>query len=171
MKKIMALFLTLTLILTLTTPAFASDKANVPEGVSVSSFTDGEGKTNTVHISSSQIGTAHVDYYIDGVLTSTADIALLDVKSVHADSINKSNSVYIVYNDVANAESRSYIEPLSNYLGFSQITTVSPKAAPAYSYQGRINYNTYYDLFGNKYNDKLSIYQQTGSTTNEYKTI
>lgn len=171
MKKIIALLLTMTMIFTFTTPAFAASESDALEGVQVSSFIDGEGKTNTVHISSSQIGTAHVDYYINGVLINTADVTLLEINSAGVDPINKSSSVRIVYNDIANAVSRSYIEPLSNYLSYSHTTTESPKSISSYSYQGRINYNTYYDSFGNQYNDKLSIYQETGSTTYEYETV
>ncbi len=171
MKKVIALLLTLTLVVTFTTPSFVVEAANIPEEVSVSSFIDGDGKTNTVYVSSSQIGAAHVDYYIDGVLTSTVDVAIPGVNSALTDSINKSSSACITYNDVFNGESRSYIEPLSNYLSFSQTTAESPKATSAYSYQGKINYNTYYDSLGNQYNNKLFIYQQTGDTTYEYKTI
>lgn len=171
MKKVMALLLTLTLVFTFTTPTFAAEAANIRKEVNVSSFIDGRGKTNTVYVSSSEVGTAHVDYYIDGVLTSTSDVAIVGVNYTHADSINKLSNVRIIYNDLSNGESRSYIEPLSKYLGFSQTTTKSQKAKSGYLYQGRINYNTYYDSFGSQHNDKLSIYQQTGSTTYEYKTI
>lgn len=171
MKKIIALLLTLSLVFTFTTPAFAANKSTALKEVSVSSFVDGEGKKNTVYVSSSQIGTAHVEYYIDGVLTNTVDAELLDFNSADIDSVRNSSDVRIIYSDISSATSQSYVEPLSNYLGYSQITTESSKAASAYSYQGKIKYNTYYDWFGNQYNDKLSIYQQTGSTTYEYKTV
>ena len=48
MKKIIALLLTLSLVFTFTTPAFAANKSTALKEVSVSSFVDGEGKKNTV---------------------------------------------------------------------------------------------------------------------------
>lgn len=125
------------MVFTFTTPAFAANKSTALKEVSVSSFVDGEGKKNTVYVSSSQIGTAHVEYYIDGVLTNTVDAELLDFNSADIDSVRNSSDVRIIYSDISSATSQSYVEPLSNYLGYSQITTESSKAASAYSYQGK----------------------------------
>lgn len=170
-KKMISAVLVLALTLMCTVTAFAAEETRMQEDVNASSFIDGEGKINTVYVSSSQIGVVHVDYYIDGVLTNTADVELLDDNENGTDSISKSSNVHIIYNDIINGKESSFVEPLSKYIELLKTNTESPKAKASYSYQGRINYNTYYDLLGNQYNDKLSIYQQTGSTTYEYKTI
>ena len=171
MKKVVSLLLTLFIILTFTTHAFADSNSVALNEISVSSFIDGEGKRNTVYVSSSKIGTAHVEYYINGVILNTVDAEILSTNSSDIDSVRNSSNIRIIFRDVSSGKSHSYIEPLSNYLSCSHTTTESAKASSAYSYQGRINYNTFYDGWGNQFTDKLSIYQQTGSTSYEYKTV
>ena len=177
LKRIIAFVLTVAMLFTLNATAFAADNnIGTSEDIHISSFVDGEGKINTVHVSSERSGTAHVDYYIEDVLVNTVDVEIFSSQKTSGISLNSAGNVRISYTNVETSETEVFTDSISNYVVASQVSdefssTVEPAAVASYTYQGRINYNTYYDSFGKEYMDKLYIYQATGSTTNEYKTI
>lgn len=82
------------------------------------------------------------------------------------------NIVNISYTDMKTHSMQQFTKLLSDYITNCEVTT-SPntRASASYIYQGRINFKTFYDDSGDSHTDKLSIYQQTGATTYEYKTI
>lgn len=178
MKKLVAFFLTLTMAFSLVVPAFAADKETASSASTGStSFTDAEGKLNTVNISIPQVGSSHVEYYIDNVLINTVDVTIPNL--VQTRSISNSlqtgsvsNIVNISYTDMKTHSTQQFTKQLSDYITNGEVST-SPitRASASYIYQGRINFKTFYDDFGDSHTDKLSIYQQTGETTYEYKTI
>ena len=174
-KRAMALVLAVVMLFSINTTAFAVENIGTSEDIHISSFVDGEGKLNTVYGSSEKVGTAHVDYDMDSILVNTVDVEILGLQETRRISPNSAGNVRIKYTDVETSESKVFTDSVSNYITAStESTAVLPgaelAAAATFTYQGRINYNTVYDL-GNTYADSLSIYQQAGETTYEYKTI
>lgn len=150
----------MSLIFSTSAVAFAKNASiDTAQNVSSSTFLDAEGKENTVNIVIPQVGSAHVEYYIDGVLQNTVE-----------SNIGDDNQTNIVVTDVFTSTTQQFVAPVTDYISNNGISvdSISPMA---YSYLGRINFKPYYDSFGYTYNYRLSVYRQTGSTTNEYKTI
>ena len=173
-RRLVAVVLTITMLFPISTTAFAAEKIGTSDGISVSSFIDGEGKVNTVHVSSNKAGTVHVDYYIDGILLNTVDVEILDEQELRENSSNSTGSVRIKYTDVVKSEIKEFTDLITNYIapaGIDEVQSIAEPANRGYTYQGKINYKTYYDGYGFTYTDSLSIYQETGSTTYKYKTI
>lgn len=177
MKKLLAMILVVTMCLSLCIPTFAMEKTgpSEPDFLSVKSFIDGEGKLNTVYVSSSEPGSAHVDYYIDGILINSVDANLLASHASGKTALCDSSQVQITYTDRIANNTTTYSNSLSQFITTDDLempyqTNAHGTKAAAYIYQGRINYYPYDDM-GTEYRDKLSVYLQTGTTTNEYKTI
>ena len=175
-KRIVAVVLIISMLFAINTTSFASETLVTDNEVHISSFIDGDGKVNTVHVSSERPGTAHVEYYIDNVLVSIVDTEILNSNKSLDLTVNETNNVRINRTDVATGENKVYIEPLSKYITSSQqlSTEASVIESPeirGYTYQGRINYNTFVDEYGYVHNDKIYIYQEAGNTTYNYKTL
>ena len=175
-KKFVSLFLALSICLTLSVPAFAAeDEKAAAEAPYAFSFIDGEGKVNTLYVSIPKMGTSHVDYYIDGILFHSVDTCMETEKASRANTngTNIPENVLITVTDAKTNTTTQYTEPVSRYITTrKEVVYVSPaKAAAAYVYQGRINYNPCYDSFGNSFLYKLNVYYQEGNTTETYKDI
>lgn len=181
MKKLLSLLLSVSLIVTCSMHAVASEQPDEFTSAKscISTFIDGDGMENTVIITSSNPGTAHVDYYIAGELINTVDALILEspetVAKTVCDDGTLDQEVRITFTDVIKSTSDTFVEPISKYVRVSPSFDI-PDAdvegghSRGYIYQGKINYNTYYGPYGN-YTDKLHIYKDGGSTTYTYKTI
>ena len=174
-KRIIAIVLSLTMTFAFYTPVHASELDTYSvDDTSTTSFIDAEGKLNSIYVTSTEAGTAHVEYYIDGVLDNSVDTVLLDSQNVPTSSASSMQNVQIEYYDHnSNLSETSIVElaEIDSFAELEQIPSISPLAANSFSYAGRINYNTYYDGFGIAYNDKLNIYTEAGTVTNAYRTI
>lgn len=162
MKKLISMLLVMVLMVTIPVQTFAYSKSEQYETkTSTSSFIDAEGKENTIVMTILGRGRIHSEHFIDGQLLNK-----VDASSVDGENIN------LTITD-ANAESKQMkLKASSTLVNEKEYNSIARVITPqAYSYQGRINYKTCYDSFGNAYNYRLSIYQQTGSAYNTYKTI
>lgn len=175
-KRFIAAIVTFAMLFSINTTAFAAESIGTSEDIHVSSFIDGEGKLNTVHVSSEKAGTAHVEYFINDILINTVDVEILGLQESRETVLNSHGNVRVKYTNVETSEIDIFTDSVSNYVVASPVSgeghsVAEPKASAGYTYQGRINYNTYNDGYGFTYTDSLSIYQEEGSTTYEYKTI
>lgn len=163
-KKMISLLLVLALVVGICPAAFAGETVS-PE-VEDFSFIDAEGKVNTIYMSSEQPGTSHVDYYIEGVLVSQVDVALLGGVDRSTGTLDDTTMVAITHTDVKSGVTTHSTELVSRYIVSEEVEVPTLMAAtPRVSvYQGRINYKTCYDMDGNVYNDSLYIYCEEGRT-------
>ncbi len=170
-KKMISLLLVLALVVGICPAAFAGETVS-PE-VEDFSFIDAEGKVNTIYMSSEQPGTSHVDYYIEGVLVSQVDVALLGGVDRSTGTLDDTTMVAITHTDVKSGVTTHSTELVSRYIVSEEVEVPTLMAATprVLVYQGKINYKTCYDIDGSVYNDSLYIYQEEGKTTYEYKTI
>jgi len=166
MKKTLCTLLIISLLFNCLFPVSAD---TIVDGVyqHTFSFIDGTGKNNSVALFVYS-DTVHVDYYIEGTLVNAVDVT----KAESPSGIDREDDLYsVTLFDATSGTTTTSIEAISDYLVDEYTYIDLLGATRSYSYQGRINYNTYYDEFGTSYSEKLSIYQQTGSTTYTYKTI
>ena len=147
-------------LLTSTTAFAKSTPLATTQQIYMTSFVDTEGKKNTVEIYIPQTGTSQVKYYIEEVLQNTVET-----------TVTERNQVNVVVIDAKSSTKQQFIAPISDYITNDQTVVDSSSITRAYSYLGKINYNTYYDSLGYGHNYKLSVYQQTGLTLYEYRTL
>ena len=175
-RRLVSLTMSFVIIFMLVLPVFAIESSNTPNDDSSFSFIDTEGKNNTIYVSSSGVGKAHVDHYINGTLTYSVDTVILDDITAISTSLNATSRIQVSVTDEIKGITSRRNEPLSKYIVaentiINTFNTAEPKATTSYSYQGRINYKSYTDDELIVHNDKLSIYQEAVSTSYEYKTI
>jgi len=167
MKKALSLLLCIVTIFTIAAPVFAADTSMaISDESQTSSFVDAEGKVNTVKISTPQVGSAYVEYYIEDVLINTVSAIIPDSGL----SRSAPDEVIITYSDIGTGTTQQFTELISEYIT-SQQTVLSP-ATRAFTHLGIITYKpSTYDSSGNPVIRSLSVSQQAGTTTNAYKTI
>lgn len=171
-KRLLSLLLVITTIFVFNTNVFATDMNYMKENEQSFSFIDAEGKVNTIYVSSDRIGSAHVDYYIDGILVNTSDAVIDEPQKLTTNLNDNTGTIHITYTDMKTSTSQHFTEPISNYLTTEEsINSINSSTNASYVHQGRINYKTYYDSFGDSYTEKLDVYQKHMDDTYTYKTI
>lgn len=160
-KKAISLLLIISLLVVMSFQSYAFSNIDKSEAIkSEISFIDGEGKENTIILTILGHGRVHSEHFIEGKLLNKVDATTDDGEHIDFTISDQ------------NARNKKLSLNASTLLGNKEVKQVIPRITlQSFTYVGAIYYKTYYDMFGNAYNNMLYIYQQKGSAYDTYRTL